>query len=431
MITTSILLSILFLIGSCITMTIAILINRLAFNELEKKLEEKYLFFFKQLNSLFPNQRSQPLNNFLNLTCLICIIIYGTSGIFYISEETFTTLSYITSTLTLVCVALAAHIIFYIIANLTLSVTIKLFSLPATLYLIVFFPIVWPILLLENKLSPNHKSKKPEISSEKLKKRLLELLAESEIQEVLDPRDKKLLKAIANFGTLVTREIMVPRGDIVCLEEISTVYEALEVFSKEGYSRIPVYKDTVDQITSVLLYKSVMEFIFKSINNINIIKTTIIKSLVTDIIYAPENKKIQDLFQEIRANKIHAAIVVNEYGCTEGLVTIEDILEELVGSEIQDEYDLDEETGYVQTQDKDWIVDAKMSVVDAERRLGIQIPHSPEYETIAGFISWQMGFIPGPGTILYKDTFNIKILSSNKRQIHKVKISPINNKPLL
>ena len=242
---------------------------------------------------------------------------------------------------------------------------------------------------------------------------------------MLDPRDKKLVHSIANFGERVVREIMVPRVSMISIEESATLKEAFELFVTEGYSRIPVYKESIDDIVGVLLYKDVMKFYFmESDKESSKMDSTQVKSLLKPILFSPENKKIQDLFGEIRLQKNHLAIVVNEYGCTEGLVTIEDILEELVGSEIHDEHDIDEETPYIKTQDKSWIVDAKMSIVDAERDFAIEFPHNPDYETIAGFISWKLGMIPGPGTIIHQENYSIKVLSSDKRQIHKVKISP-------
>ena len=115
---------------------------------------------------------------------------------------------------------------------------------------------------------------------------------------------------------------------------------------------------------------------------------------------------------------------MNEYGCTEGLLTIEDILEELVGSEIQDEHDLGEESLYKKSLDKGWIVDATMSIVDVEKELNLELPHGPEYETVAGFLSLQAGCIPKPGTIVHGENFHIEVLKSDERQILEVKITP-------
>ena len=435
MITNTLLFPILFLAGSCLLMAIKTAINRLTTNELETEFEKSQIrfFLFKWIEKIFPNERTYPVNDFLSLTGLINVVAYGISGSIYFTSNYakmdassgYSFLWLLLSIGILVAVALIVYVIFHLFASRSVVATFKLFSLLASLYIVILLPIVLPIVWIEKKIAPDLKPKEPPLSSQKLKRRLLELLDEDEIEQILDPRDKHLLKSIANFGELVVREIMVPRVNVVCLPETATLSEALEMFVREGYSRIPVYKESIDHITGVLLYKDLIKHHYTELDdNHEQLKNLTIRSLVSPIIFAPENKKIKDLFNEIRSQKIHVAIVVNEYGCTEGLVTIEDILEELVGSEIHDEHDDDEEIPYIETQDKSWIVDAKMSIVDAERDFEIQFPHNPNYETLAGFISWKLGMIPGPGTTIHQDTYSIKILESDKRQIYKVKISP-------
>ena len=211
---------------------------------------------------------------------------------------------------------------------------------------------------------------------------------------------------------------------IECLENTSSIFEALTLFIEEGFSRIPIYDKSIDHITGVLLYKDVLEYTFKrGMADFDTIKKAPITSLITPILYAPENKKISELFQVMRSRKIHGAIVVNEYGCTEGLVTIEDIFEELIGSEILDEHDEEDELLYKKTHDKGWIVEADLSIIDAEREFGFSLPPDPEYETIGGFISTTLGVIPKPGSVIHFDQYEIKVLSSNERKILKVKIS--------
>jgi CBS domain containing-hemolysin-like protein len=124
--------------------------------------------------------------------------------------------------------------------------------------------------------------------------------------------------------------------------------------------------------------------------------------------------------------QIHIIVIVNEYGCTEGIVTIEDILEEIVGN-ISDEHDIDEERLYAPTNDNAWIVDAKMNIIDLEAETGISIPPDPEYETVGGFILYEINSFPSVGAIIHTDNFDIKVLSTGKRQIYKVKIIPTNH----
>jgi len=443
MITSTILLPVLFLFLLCLSYGMKTSINRLTVNELEEAFNNNPVrfFFFRWISKIFPQERTCPLNDFLSISGLISTISYAVSGVIYLSSHEFLG-QYITfsndqavyfglwlflSILVLVAIAIFFYIVFHLFATRAVFATLKLFTYVISIYLMILFPLIWPILWLEKTLISDKKPPEPKLSSEKLKKRLLELLEEPNVQEILDPRDIRSVRAMANFGSLVVREIMVPRVDVVALPSTATIHDALKIFVEEGYSRIPVYIDSIDHITGLLLYKSVMEFCLKELDsNLDVIKNTSIQSLISSVIFAPENKRIQDLFQEIRTQKIHVAIIVNEYGCTEGLVTIEDILEELVGSEIQDEHDIDEEAHYIETQDKSYIVDSKMSIIDAEKEFGITIPHNAEYETIGGFISWKMRLIPPSGTTLHHDNFTIEVLQSDKRQIHKIKISSEN-----
>lgn len=403
----------LFLFGATILMAIKTAMKNLTNSEIEETFS-RTKFCIVRLNKI------TPLKEFINLSAIILFVGYGSSGALFLKHDTFMQIPI------LIVIATASYLFFYVFATNAVFATLKLFSFIASIYLILLFPIIYPFVWLEKKLSPKSALKSKLTPSEQLKKRLSEILQEAEIQNLLDPMEQKLVSSIAQFGDLVAREIMIPRPDMLCLPASTTVYESLHMFIKEGYSRIPLYGESIDDITTVLLYKDVMEFCVIALekNSLDTIKTTLVSSLSNEILYSPENKKIRDLFQEMRTKKIHAAIVVNEYGGTEGLITIEDILEELVGSEIQDEHDEGEEILYKETLDKSWIVDATMSIIDVEKELGTRLPHGPEYETIAGFISLQAGCIPKPGTIIHGENFHLEVLKSDERQILEVKITP-------
>lgn len=446
MIVKTLLFPFLFLFGASILMAIKTAMRQLPTGQLEEEFSASnfHFFLFRKIETLFPfsrHHKPDPLREFLNLSGVIALIGYGSSGTlflacnnFFMSEIlpqtsdgfSFSLLWLLTAIAFLLAIALIIYFLFHFFAIHAVTATLKLFSLIASVYLIILFPIVYPLLWLEKKLSPKSLQNNALTPSEQLKTRLSEILQEAEIQNLLDPMEKKLVSSLAQFGDLVAREIMIPRPDMLCLPQVTTVYDSLQMFIKEGYSRIPLYGESVDDITAVLLYKDVMEFCVDALEKgtLDLIKSTSVSSLANEILYSPENKKIRDLFQEMRTKKIHAAIVVNEYGCTEGLITIEDILEELVGSEIQDEHDEGEEILYKETVDKSWIVDATMSIIDVEKELGIQLPHGPEYETIAGFISLQAGCIPKAGTIIHGENFHIEVLKSDERQILEVKITP-------
>lgn len=244
---------------------------------------------------------------------------------------------------------------------------------------------------------------------------------EVDLKNVMDP---KILSSLLTFKEKVAREIMVPRINIFSLPSDTSVRDASKKILEKGYSRIPIYKDKPENIIGVLMYKDILK------PYVQIDKSSLdqsIDALIKPVLYIPENKKISLLFQEFKAKKRHLAIVVNEYGEMEGIVTIEDVLEELVG-DIQDEYDIEEEKNITQMPNGTWIVDAQISIIDLEAKLNVKIPHSTEYETLGGFIFHRAGMIPKKGWSLLLDELEIEVLSSNERSIEKVKITLVDSK---
>ena len=224
---------------------------------------------------------------------------------------------------------------------------------------------------------------------------------------------------------------MVPRIDIFSLPIETTLQEATESFLAQGYSRIPVYRESVDKIVGVVLFKDMLKHYFHASNDKEREKKLkgSLESFLKPVLYTPETKKISQLFQEFRSKQLHLAIVVDEWGGTEGIITIEDILEELVG-EIADEYDIDEEVMFSVLPGGGWIVDGKMSILDIEEELGIKIPQNPEYDTIGGFIIHRAGTIPSKGWRIHHDEFDLEVLSSDERSVDKIRITSLNKEAL-
>jgi CBS domain containing-hemolysin-like protein len=224
---------------------------------------------------------------------------------------------------------------------------------------------------------------------------------------------------------------MVPRIDMFMHSSSCLIEEAAQAFVQEGYSRVPVYKNSMDNIIGVLLYKDLLNFYVESEKaKSSQISHLTVESLLKPVVYTPETKKISILLQELKAKQIHLAIVVDEYGGTEGIVTIEDILEELVG-EIGDEYDdIKQDSLYSEHPQGGWIVDAKMNIIDIEKELTISIPHSPEYDTIGGYIFHRSGSIPTKGWKIHHENFDLEILKSSDRSVEKVRITPSINEEI-
>lgn len=287
----------------------------------------------------------------------------------------------------------------------------------AFLYLLLLFPLTGLILKMTEWVLRKTVRKEEKRLTDKAK--LKQMIQESELARHLDLSDLKLIGSFINFKERVAKEIMVPRVDLFSLSSDTSIKEASLLFSQEGYSRIPIYRDTLDQIVGVVLYKDLLKYYTSSDQNLN----EPLEKLAKPVLYAPENKKISQLLQEFRSQQIHMAIIVDEYGGTEGIVTIEDILEELVG-EIEDEYDIDEEHPFLEIPGGGWIIDAKMTLLDIAEQLGIHIPTHPEYETLGGYIYHCAGTIPSKGWRLSHDAFDLEVISSNERAIKKVKITP-------
>lgn len=255
-----------------------------------------------------------------------------------------------------------------------------------------------------------------------VKQEIFEILQGADLSAKLTPHDRKLIESVVRFQSKVAREVMVPRINIFSLNASTTIEQAAKLLKKEGYSRVPVYKETIDQIIGVLMYKDILEkyMEYQAKNNDIKILAQPVETILKKVMYTPETKKISNLLQEFRKKQVHLAIVVDEYGGTEGIVTIEDILEEIVG-EIEDEYD-DEEDPYITIAHNTWIVDAKMSILDLNEQLEIHLPSEGEYDTIGGYIFHRAGSIPSKGFKIKLDDIEIEILKSNDRSIEKVKI---------
>ncbi|MBI5346142.1 MAG: HlyC/CorC family transporter [Chlamydiae bacterium] len=279
----------------------------------------------------------------------------------------------------------------------------------------LFFPLTFLILLTKKSLT------RPFSTLTMEKEKLWQMIRLSSLGPMLNTQEQKIIASFLTFKEKSVREIMIPRVNLFSLNAKTTIKEAISYFLTEDYSRIPVFNKTLDNIIGVLHYKDILKYFAEYKDNL---LNEPIEKLIKPILYAPENKMISELFQEFKSRHMHMAIIVNEYGGTEGIVTIEDILEELVG-EIKDEHDINENKQFCHLPNGSVIVDAKMSILDLENVLNIKIPTSPEYETIGGFIFQKAGTIVAKGWNIQLDDFELEVLISNDRCIEKIKITPI------
>jgi CBS domain containing-hemolysin-like protein len=253
--------------------------------------------------------------------------------------------------------------------------------------------------------------------SEDEKSRLTE---STDHEEPLDQEEKEMIRSIFELGDTTVNEIMVPRIDIKALD-ISTNYRtALATIREAGHSRIPVYKENIDSIVGILYAKDILGWI--SINPDAIPESQWdLESLMKTPQFVPSNKKIDDLMNELKKNHIHMAIVVDEYGGTAGIVTMEDILEEIVG-EIQDEYDSEEEP-VKKIGENTYLVKPHIELDDLADILDITIDHEDEeYNTLSGLFYHEYGDVPKENTEFEFNGIRLKILKMNNQRIEKLEL---------
>jgi putative hemolysin len=235
----------------------------------------------------------------------------------------------------------------------------------------------------------------------------------------LGKRSKELLRSIIEFSDTVIREIMVPRTEMVAVEVQSSAREIRTLVSEGGHSRVPVYEETVDNIVGVLHIKDLFATLL-SLPSDGAEHSLNLRGSVRPTFYVPEVMKISELLREFQRRKTHMAIVVDEYGGTAGVVTLEDVIEEIVG-EIQDEYDVEEKQFRVLADNK-LLADGRVSIWDLEEALSIDFPDDADYETLAGFIMSRTGYLPRPGAVITWGQFRFTIKEADEKRIATVEI---------
>ncbi len=254
----------------------------------------------------------------------------------------------------------------------------------------------------------------PFVTEEEL--RLLVTVGEEE--GVLEEDETDMIHSIFEFADTTVREVMVPRIDMVTLDSNATVTQAVDLALQGGFSRIPVYEESVgiDEIIGVLYTKDMLKQLREGHN------TFPIRDLVRPAYFVPETKKLDDLLREIRQRRIHMVMVVDEYGSVAGLVTIEDLVEEIVG-DIQDEYD-HEEVLYEKVNDNEYIFDAKINIYEFSDMMDVKLEEG-DYETLGGFVYERLDKIPVAGdTVTYKD-LKFTVLATRGRRINKIRVERI------
>ena len=251
-----------------------------------------------------------------------------------------------------------------------------------------------------------------------IKNKIDAVLARAQKSGLVDPSSREIIENILEFTHTLVREIMIPRTEIVAVSTEAEIEEIINEVIASRHTRIPVYRDTIDNIIGILNVKDVLKFWSKQIT-----KEDILACLSTPY-YIPETKNTHLLFYELKENKKHMAIVIDEYGGTAGLVTLEDLLEEIVG-EIRDEHETNTATnGISQSPDGSLIFDGRMEIEKIEEHLNINLKKG-RYETLSGLILNSTKRIPLSGEKFQIENMEITIENADERSIKRVKIKKI------
>jgi CBS domain containing-hemolysin-like protein len=242
----------------------------------------------------------------------------------------------------------------------------------------------------------------------------LRLLVEvGEEEGVLEQDEREMIHNVFELADTAVREIMVPRIDMITIEADDTLEEAMRLIVQGGQSRIPVMEESIDNIIGVLYAKDLLRVVASHQS------PATVKRLVRPAYFVPESKRLDDLLRELQQQRVHMAIVVDEYGSVAGLVTIEDVVEEIIG-DIQDEYDREEQL-IEQVGENEFIVDAKISLDEFNELLDLKLT-SEEYETLGGFMFAQLDKIPTVGDVVRHQNLTMTVLGTKGRRITKVRV---------
>ena len=291
-----------------------------------------------------------------------------------------------------------------------------LVAAPLVTVLVKFPPVRWlssALIALSNAFLPGKGIKQGPYVSEQ---ELLAMADAAASQDVIEREERTLIHSIIDFGDTVVREVMVPRPDMVVVESKAKVDDVIEIAIAAGFSRIPVYGQGIDDIAGIVFIKDLMKSEREGRT------TDAVSTIMREAYFVPETKRVSELMREMQATKFHQAIVVDEYGGTAGLVTLEDLIEELVG-EIEDEYDV-EEPPIERLDDGDVRVAARMPIGEVNELLDAELPEG-DWDTVGGLVYGLLGHVPTEGETVDCNRRQLTAERVQGRRIGRVRISQV------
>ena len=244
---------------------------------------------------------------------------------------------------------------------------------------------------------------------------LLEAVQEGEEEGVVDPQERKMIESVIELRDITVGQIMTPRTEIDAIDASKSLNEIKEIITEHGHSRMPVYRDNLDDIIGMLYVKDLLQYVGQSSEEFDL------ESTMRQCYFVPETKPLRDIFREFRNKKLHVAIVLDEYGGTLGLITFEDVLEQIVG-QITDEYEPPETPLIKQIDSKTMEIEARMRVDELNDEYKLHIPESEDYETMSGFLFSSLGQIPTTGETFQYRNLLFTIIDASERKINSVRL---------
>ncbi len=247
-------------------------------------------------------------------------------------------------------------------------------------------PVIWFITLVARLLTGGRGAHSPYVTEEEL----MTILSVSEEQGVIEEEEREMIHGIIEIGDKIVREVMVPRPDVTAVERGASLEEITRLFNLHKHTRLPVFENDIDHLIGLIHVKDLLSFFARGQKNFDIDR------MMRRIERTPETKKVDELLHDMQALKVHMMVVVDEYGGTAGIVTLEDVLEEIVG-EIRDEYDIAEEEPLRIVGEMEALVDARYPMDELNEELNLGIEESDEYDSVGGYVVTQLGRIPSAG----------------------------------
>jgi putative hemolysin len=328
------------------------------------------------------------------------------------------------SPLTIVAITISLMLVTYVLADLLPGTVGRAYAEELVLTAAAFMsalvfglrPFTWVLEHLEKAFA--RAQHEEDLAKTIIEEEIIDLVDSGEREGVIEDEERNMIRSVLEFDETLVREIMIPRTDIVAIDIDDALRNALKSFIDSGHSRLPVYEGQIDHVKGLLYAKDLLMVWHNGQS-----EQSSIRQLMRPAHFIPETKRADELFREFQNKKIHLAVVLDEYATTVGLVTLEDLVEEIVG-DIRDEFDVNEEAKYTPIDENAYVVDAAMNIYDLNQLLNSDLP-SDEADSIGGFVYGQLAHDPEVGETLEAHGLTMRVHEVRGIRIRKVYVAPI------